>query len=93
MPIYNESRYVDSTVDYFTKKENGAVLPIVLYTFDSLHSITYTTHTYMSGETLHGLAQQYFQNPALWWTIAEYNPEVTDLFNIIPGTILRIPNV
>jgi len=93
MPISNTSRYAESTVDYFSKKENSEVLPIVLYKFDSLTSISYTVHTYTSGETFHGLSQQYFQNPALWWAIAEYNPEITDLFDVAPGTLIRIPNV
>jgi hypothetical protein len=93
MAIYNDSRYYESTVNYFTKKENGQVYPITFYSFDELDSISFSIHTYVSGETLQGISQVYYQNPSLWWTIAEYNPEVTDLFNITPGTLLRIPNV
>lgn len=93
MAIYNDSRYAESTVDYFTKKENGVVYPIIFYSFDSLESISFTYHTYVAGETLQAISQTYFQNPSLWWTIAEYNPEITDLLNIDPGTVLRIPNV
>jgi nucleoid-associated protein YgaU len=93
MAIYNDSRYAESTVDYFSKKENGVVYPLISYTFDELESITFTVHTYSSGETLQGISTQYYQNPALWWAIAEYNPEIKDLLNIDAGTLLRIPNV
>lgn len=93
MAIFANSRYSTSVVDYFTKEEYGVVNPIVFYSSDSLESISYYTHRYNQGETLHALSQRYFKRPDLWWTIAEYNPEITDIFNIPSGTLIRIPNV
>jgi hypothetical protein len=93
MAIVSGSRYEYSLVDYFRKNEHGDTYPIVFYEFDNLYNISYITHTYTKGETLQGLSQYYLRTPELWWTIAEYNPEVTDFINIPENTVLRIPNV
>lgn len=92
MAIVSGSRYETSIVDYFKKDENGATYPIVFYAFDSLSNISFSTHTFIEGETLQGLSSQYYGRPNLWWVIAEYNPELTDFINIPSGTEIRIPN-
>lgn len=91
MAIRTNSRYEASTVDYFKKEENGQVYPAMFYEFDSLKNIKYFYHTYTTGETLQGIANRYLNTHSLWWTIAEYNPEITDLLHIPDGTKLRIP--
>jgi hypothetical protein len=93
MAIHSGSRYENSVVDYFHKTDGGANLPVVLYSFDNLADVSFFYHMYRKGETLHGLSQQYFRTPSLWWAIAEYNPEVTDFVHIADGTQLRIPSV
>jgi hypothetical protein len=92
MAIVSGSRYENSIVDYFKKEENGNTYPIVFYSFDSLTNVSFSLHTFIEGETLQGLSNQYYNRPDLWWAIAEYNPEITDLINIPAGTELRIPN-
>lgn len=93
MAINSGSRYEQSNVDFFSKVEGGIVYPIVFYSFDSLDNVSFFYHSYRKGETLHALAQRYFRDPSLWWTIAEYNPEVVDLLRIPDNTLLRIPSV
>jgi nucleoid-associated protein YgaU len=93
MPIYSGSRYEDSLVDFFHINEYGQSYPIVFYTVDDLETVSFYTHIYTPGETLHGLSQRYYNRPDLWWTIAEYNPELTDFFSIPAGTVIRIPSV
>ena len=93
MAIYSGSRYEEALVDYFSKEEYGTAYPIVFYTFDSLKNISFFTHIYSKGDTLHGLSQRYFKRPDLWWTIVEYNPEITDFTSIAVGTVIRIPSV
>lgn len=92
MAINAGSRYETSTVDYFRKVEGNQTYPITLYKFDSLTSVSFYLHTLVEGETLQGLADQYFNRPDLWWAIAEYNPEVTDFVHLQPGTQIRIPS-
>jgi hypothetical protein len=93
MAIYAGSRYKISTVSFFNKEEYGTSQPIVGYKFDSLKGISFHTHVFTAGETLHGISQRYFRRPDLWWTVVEYNPEVVDFINIPSGTTLRIPSV
>lgn len=93
MAIRAGSRYENSVVDYFRKTENGVTTPIVFYNFDYLDSVSFTTHTFVQGETLTGLSWRYFNRPDLWWAIAEYNPEITNFVSIPGGTVLRIPSV
>jgi len=92
MAIVSGSRYEESVVDYFKKEQYGASLPVVVYSFDTLQGAKFFIHYYSVGETLQGLAQKYLRNPALWWTIAEYNPEIVDYLNIPINTELRIPH-
>jgi hypothetical protein len=93
MAIHSGSRYENSVVDYFRKQEGDVTYPIVFYTFDSLADVSFFYHSYRTGETLHGISQTYFRSPALWWAIAEYNPEVVDFLHIADGTQIRIPHV
>lgn len=93
MAIFTGSRYSDATIDYFTKQEYGPATPVVLYKFDALSNISFFTHIYNDGETLHALSQKYFRRPDFWWAIAEYNPEIVDFTNIPAGTVIRIPRV
>jgi hypothetical protein len=93
MAITSGSRYEQSIVDYFRKKEGGTTYPIVFYSFDNLDNISFYYHTYRTGETLQGISQKLLGTPNLWWAIAEYNPEVTDFVHIADGTLMRIPSV
>lgn len=93
MAIYAGSRYEQSTVDYLTTTPYGVPKAIVFFKPEDLTDISYFTHVITDSDTWHGLAQQYFQNPALWWAIAEYNPELKDFIHIPVGTTIRIPSV
>ena len=48
------------------------------------------THEIKAGETLWGLAQQYFNNPYLWPQIWEANTWISDAHWIYPGDVLLI---
>lgn len=91
MAIQSGSRYQLSVVDYIQKVEDGPISAIVFYAADDLTNVRYNLHTYVEGETLHKLSWLYYGTPSLWWAILEYNPEITDFFNIAPGTVIRIP--
>ena len=93
MTIYKGSRYEYSVIDYVSTTSTTPEEPIVFYTFSDIGTITYYTHTYVSGERLDQIADKYYNNPEYWWVIPEFNPEVLDFTDIKPGTLLRIPNV
>lgn len=48
------------------------------------------THTIKSGDTLWGLAQQYYSNPYLWPQLWESNTWITDAHWIYPGDVLFV---
>lgn len=93
MAIYSGSRYEYSLIDFFSTKTNGDENPTVFYTMTEMGEVRYTQHVYKQGERLDLLAYKYYRIPGFWWVIAEYNPEVEDITNIKPGTVLRIPRV
>ena len=53
---------------------------------------TDTPHTVVQGETLMGLANYYLGDELKWWMIADANDFDDDIFELVPGTILIIPN-
>lgn len=91
--IYQNSRYYSQNVDFVAFQENGDELPIVFYEFDELGRVTWSEHVFSSGERLDNIAYRYYGRTDLWWLIPEYNPEIVDFDNILPGTVLRIPRV
>ena len=93
MTIYKGSRYEYSTIDFVSKTLNGQANPIVFYDFTTLGGVTYIEHSYVEGERLDQIAFKYYRDPAFWWIIPEFNPQVTDFTAIPVGTVLKIPNV
>lgn len=91
--IFKGSRYEYSTIDFIATDPNGGSYPIVFYKFSDLGLINYYEHVYVQGERLDQIAQKYYQRPAFWWYIIEYNPQIKDFLNIQPGTIIRVPRV
>ena len=93
MSIYQGSRYYNQYIDHFATIIDGDDQPVVFYAFDTLGLQSWIEHTYVEGERLDQIADKYFRNPAVWWLIPEYNPQIEDFTSIAGGTIIRIPNV
>jgi len=93
MTILKGSRYERSTIEFVTNTPNGDGNPIVFYERVLLGKLTYKDHVYVEGERLDQLAYLYYKNPEYWWIIPEYNPQIPDFTNIVPGTVIRIPSV
>lgn len=93
MSIYKGSRYEYSTIDYFKTTTTGTEKPTVFYSFSNIGLTKYWEHVYVQNERLEQIAFKYYNRPEFWWIIPEFNPEITDINNITPGTVLRIPNV
>jgi hypothetical protein len=91
--IYQSSRYYNQLIDYLAFSTDGDGYPIVFYQFDNPGTVTWEEHIYSQGERLDQISQRYYKRPDYWWVIPEYNPEIDDFSNIVPGTVLRIPRV
>jgi hypothetical protein len=93
MAIYIGSRYENSVVDFFQYKPLQDPRPTVFYEFGDIGKINYVNYTWKNGDRMDQVAAQFFAYPDRWWIIAQFNPKVTDFFNIPTGTVLRIPRV
>lgn len=60
--------------------------------FPTPKAITYTYYRTVVGDRVDTLANDFYGRGDLWWMIAEANPEYLDWFDIVPGTVLRIPS-
>jgi hypothetical protein len=49
-------------------------------------------YTWDSSDRIDLLALEFLNDPELWWQIMDLNPEVSNPFSILPGTLLRIPS-
>jgi nucleoid-associated protein YgaU len=58
-----------------------------------LGSVDEKYHVVSEGDTLLSIAQSRYDDQFLWYIIADANPiQVPDIFDLVVGTILLIPN-
>lgn len=88
--IYAHSRYAASGAE-FVVDAAGIPKKVVAYPTAKEQAFSATQHTVSEGERLDLIAAQYYQDPEIWWVIAEANPEVFYPESLAPGTVLRIP--
>ena len=91
--LYVSSRYYNQSVDFIQLEDGGDITPVVFYQFDNISGQNYYLYTYKKGDKLYQLSYKFFGRPDMWWAIAEYNPQIQNIMNINPGTVIRIPNV
>jgi phage tail protein X len=91
MPIAADSRYITATIttevgpDLETRQEMRVAFP-------RSRLIAYTFYRVVEGERVDTIAKDFYGKGELWWMIADANPEIIDWFDIMPGTIIRVPN-
>ncbi len=90
--IERVSRYYTGPLAQTPNKYTGAYEISVFRDFPVNQTVTFTSYTWVEGDSLGYLADVYVTDPRYWWEIMDINPEITDPFNIPPGTVLRIPN-
>lgn len=93
MAIFAGSRYQNSTVDFIPIYNGGGKAPLVIYTFPDINQLSYREYTWKNGDRLDAIAADEYKDASRWWIIPEYNPEIVDFQNIVPGTVIRIPHV
>lgn len=80
------------------RKERGIPGSLVQYTskrrqsltVEDIKSLNTTGHIWKTGDRLYKLADQYYNDPELWWIIAWYNSKPTEAhFNV--GDLIQIP--
>lgn len=89
--IENVSRYYDGPLTQIKHKYTGVYTIGVFRKFPSSKTVKYIEYTWVYGDSLGALAEQFGDGSKYWWEIMEINPDITDPFKIEPGTIIRIP--
>ena len=93
--IYLGSRYETGEVFRASVGSDTTVPPrtVVTHTAPYLEDVTrsYIEYSWVDGDRMDLLAYRSYGNSALWWVIADFNPEILDPSNITPGTVVRVP--
>jgi hypothetical protein len=69
----------------------GNVEVSVLRTLPSKINTSYRLYIWRQGDRPDLVASMLLQNPRLWWSILDANPEVIDPTNIPAGSVIRVP--
>ena len=89
--IENVSRYYDGPLTQVPHKYTGVYTIGVFRKFAAYNKVKYIEHTWVEGDTLSALSDTYGDGAKYWWEIMEINPEITNPFNIEPGTVIKVP--
>jgi nucleoid-associated protein YgaU len=89
--IERVSRYYDGPLFQIKQKYTGQYSIGVFRAFPESKAVRFIEYTWIDGDSFGNLAKVYIGHAKYWWEILEINPEITDPFNIAPGTIIRIP--
>lgn len=54
-------------------------------------NFSFINYTWKNGDKLYKIAQSFYDDPTLWWIIAEFNQKPTD-FDFSAGETIKIPN-
>lgn len=86
------SRYANAVITVVDDPQRGthqSVNPQAL----ADRTFAFTYYQVDSEDTVDWLAFRFFDDGTLWWILADANPEIIDWQNLVPGTVIRIPNV
>lgn len=89
--IFAQSRYATADLVFATDAA-GHPRQVVPFPAPRVGSFSATRHIIREGERLDHLASRYYDDPEMWWVIADANPEIFYPENIPAGTVVRIPS-
>lgn len=84
----NEGLYDRCYVVYYKEGDQAIYRTPIAYN----SSVSDVYHTIKYNESLHDIARRYYGSSYLWFLIADVNPIITDIFDLVPGTTILIPN-
>jgi len=87
--ISPNSRY--NTAKLTTEEINGKSLIYILPPSQQVTVFQYTYYTVVFADRIDSIASSFLGNPALWFKIAQVNPQIMNWLDLQPGTVIRIP--
>lgn len=85
-----DSRYINDAIDVVTDSR-GTHQVVNVPTIPETRAYDFTYYLTDDSDTVDYLAHALLGDGALWWILADVNPEIIDWTNLPAGTILRIP--
>ena len=89
--IFTNSRYVGQPV-LRVAGSDGVSRP-TLYRQITPRSTRFLHYTVAYGDRLDKLAATFYSDDTQWWRIADANPEVFFPTALVPGSVIRIPQI
>lgn len=89
--IERVSRYYDGPLTQTPHKYTGDYIISVFRRFPDSRTVNYITYTWKEGDSLSKLSETFGVEAKYWWEIMDINPELADPFDILEGTLIRIP--
>lgn len=90
--IYSDSRYASGSIYKAQDPRTAQYQTTVTRVFPE-DSAEFYYYVWLEGDRIDEVAYALYSNSNYWWTIMDYNPEISDALNITPGTVLRMPIV
>jgi hypothetical protein len=89
--IKRTSRYYNGPIAQLPDKSSDLYVLSVYRDFPTNVNVNYINYIWKDRDEVAIVAATYKLPPRLWWQIGDLNPEISDMFNIQPGTVVRIP--
>lgn len=89
--INADSRYVTAVIQTVQARDGRARREMRI-PFPISREIQYTYYRVSQGDRPDTLAAQFYDNPQLWWVIADANPEYLQWLDMPIGASIRIPS-
>lgn len=84
-----EGLYDRGNLVYFSEGDEAVFRTPISYK----PSISDDYYTVKDGESLHDIARAKLGSSYLWYILADVNPSIDDIFSLVPGSVLLIPNL
>ena len=89
--IERVSRYYNGPVAQTKDKTSGKYVISVFRSFPKSKKLNFVDYVWKDGDSLAEIAENFGVGAKYWWEIMEINPEISDPFDLIPGTVIRVP--
>jgi hypothetical protein len=87
--IYTNSRYNNQPI--LSVVGNDGVTRPTLYRSPPVQVRRFLHYQVVYGDRLDKLAYSFYRDDTQWWRIADANPEIAFPMDLVPGSIIRIP--
>lgn len=89
--ISANSRYKNSQLT--TEEVDGKSIIYILPSQATVTVFQYSYYVVTFADRIDTIAATFLGNPALWYMIAQVNPQIMNFMDLQPGVVIRIPTI